>query len=131
MCSNYPPGAANDPNAPYNQHDIPEKDFEVIICQSLSKVATVTTSDYNPIKECDEDGYYCYDDTSETNWSQAYKESCYDCLELINELKDITDTILANWDNFKDYIAKPWSKIYRINEDCQGWQLDDSEVLYE
>ena len=131
MCSNYPPGAEFDPKAPYNQHETPEKEFEVTICQSLSKVATVMSSDYTVIGEYDEDGYHVYEDTSEVNWNQAYEDSCYDCLELINKLKDITDVILANWEAFSNYIKQPWSKIYNINKDCEGWQLDDSEVIYE
>ena len=37
---NYPPGAANDPNAPYNQVDTPEKEFEITCCQVLSRTVT-------------------------------------------------------------------------------------------
>ena len=61
---NYPPGAANDPNAPYNEVEVPEADFEVTCSQSLSRTATVTTTDYNPGAygyDCEPDGEggYC------------------------------------------------------------------------
>lgn len=44
----YPPGAEFDPNAPYNQIEVPQKDFEVTCSQSLSRTAIVTTNNYTP-----------------------------------------------------------------------------------
>jgi hypothetical protein len=64
----YPAGAYSDPNAPYNQVDVPEKDFEVTCSQSLSRTAIVTTNDYIPcVDEGCEDGVGYHDEWADTS----------------------------------------------------------------
>ena len=91
----YPPGAEYDPSAPYNQVDVPEKDFEITCSQSLSRTATVTTNNYIPGAEgCDYEegeafGWHDPDDTSDTNWADEYESNGYKTpLELIGMLKE-------------------------------------------
>lgn len=49
--SNYPLMSQSQwDSAPFNQSDIPEKDFDVVCSQSLSRAATVTTSNYIPLR---------------------------------------------------------------------------------
>lgn len=44
---NYPAGAQYDPNAPWNQSDIEEKEIEVTISITLSKTTKVIVPTYN------------------------------------------------------------------------------------
>jgi hypothetical protein len=63
--NNYPPGAANDPNAPYNQEDPPE--VEVTVTETLvkvtyiysysSRVAEVYKNDHRTAEQCLNDSY--------------------------------------------------------------------------
>ena len=42
----YPAGAEHDPNAPWNQEDIPEREVEVTVSVTLSKTLKIEVSDY-------------------------------------------------------------------------------------
>ena len=64
----YPAGAYNDPRAPYNEVDIPERDFEVTISQTLSRTVTIVTDDYYP--EYDEEDGHTYANTENTDWKR-------------------------------------------------------------
>lgn len=129
---NYPPGA-DSPDAPWNQEDILEKEFEVTISQTLSKSTTVSTNDYIPggiYQEAEWDGdemctVTCQDpdDTSETDWVEAYKSDSKTPLELIALLKDIIEGIVD--------INKltEWEK-KSIIEECSDW-VEDELVICE
>lgn len=141
---NYPPGAANDPNAPYNEVEVPEKNFEVTCSQSLSKAITVTTNNYIPgASGCDYEpdgeggfssiGWQDPDDTSDTNWRTAYKESGHKTpLQLIEMLKEYLEKDLSNVDT----IAKETNqdrtflkrKFEHLIEECKDWVEDDLEI---
>lgn len=132
MNSNYPSGAANDHNAPYNKKEMSEQEFEVTICQSLSKTTYVYTDDYKHVREKDEEGYYEYIDTSDTNWDKVYKDNEFSIPEILEECKKLTENILENWEYFKYKLDNPdLYNIKKLNKACEGWQVDDSEVLYE
>lgn len=133
---NYPPGA-DGPDAPWNQSDTEEKEFEVTISQTLSKNTTVTTSDYIPggcfsETEWDIDGYHtitCYepDDTSNTDWKAAYKEERMTPLELINEFKDHLKEILSNLNTN----SRKYKRVKYLIKECSNWIEDDFEVCEE
>ena len=63
MIDNYPPGAANNPNAPYNKRDPEPIEIEVTISMTLSKTVKIYVDDYT------QDGSDI--DFSECNLSQA------------------------------------------------------------
>lgn len=88
MIDNYPPGAVNDPNAPYNQRDPEPIEIEVTISMTLSKTVKIYVDDYT------QDGSDI--DFSECNLSQAVD----------------------------DQITLP-------NEEVEGWNVDDFEVVLE
>lgn len=71
---NYPPGAANDPRAPYNQSENPEVEVEVTVSVTLSKTVKVLVTDYELIEEVDEDGAFVERDFSDTNFLAAVEE---------------------------------------------------------
>lgn len=130
----YPPGAEFDSNAPYNQVEIPEKEFTVVCSQSLSKAAVIYTDDYIPgasgvdYEPDDEGGYYASgwqdpDDTSGTNWTAAYEKYSMTPLELIDVCKELAQYLL---DNGTTHVGKFYLK--GIVEDCIGWEEDELVV---
>ena len=124
---NYPPGA-DGPDAPWNQEDTPEKEFEVTISQTLSKNTTVCTADYCPggcyqETEWDIDGCHtvaCYepDDTSDTDWKAAYNNEHYTPLGLIQEFKEMLEKNTPISESRRKHLI----------EECMNWIEDDLEV---
>ena len=144
----YPPGAEFDPSAPWNQSDIPEKDFDVTCSQSLSRTAIVTTNNYIPGAsgvdyEPDDEGGYCAcgwhddDDTSDTDWAKEYESNGYKTpLQLIQmlreylekDLRDIQKDMLPNDRSFKATKAR---QLKGLIEECNGWADDETEYIVE
>ena len=142
----YPPGAEFDPNAPYNQSDIPEEEFEVTCSQSLSRTAIVWTDNYVPgasgvdYEPDDEGGCYAspwHDDpdTSDTNWAKEYESNGYKTpLQLIQmlreylekDLRDIQKDMLPNDRSFKATKAR---KLKGLIEECDCWTEDETEYV--
>lgn len=125
---NYPPGAINDPNAPWNEKETPEKEFEVCITQTLSKTVKVTTNDYIPDGGIDDDGHYYFDaDTSDTDWKKAYKGNHYTPLELIEKFRDFLKSTL------QDPLGGTLKYAHRIMliEECENWIEDETEIVEE
>lgn len=86
MYDNYPPGAAHDQNAPYNEPLIPEREFDVEVTITMSKVVTITTDNYVPEYD-DEDGH-TYANTENTEWDKEFENSGHFTIaDLIEELK--------------------------------------------
>lgn len=82
----YPAGAYNDPSAPFNEPVIPERDFDVEVTITMSKVVTVTTNNYQP--EYDEEDGHTYANTENTEWDKAFADSGHFTIaELLEELK--------------------------------------------
>jgi len=86
--NNYPPGADQDPNAPWKEVEKPSIQADVLCSQTLSKSYEVTTTDY----ELD------YDDTDRvidmntlnTDWNAALSENgILTPVELLEECKQI------------------------------------------
>ena len=143
----FPAGAEFDPLAPYNQEDVPEKDFDITCSQSLSRTATVTTNNYIPGAsgvdyEPDGEGGYCAcgwqddDDTSDTDWSQEYDEcGYYTPLQLIQLLREYVEKDLNNVDNIaketnqnKEFLER---KLKHLIEECDCWSDDETEYIVE
>ena len=133
----YPAGAYSDPNAPYNQCDVPEKDFDVTCSQSLSRTAVVTTNNYIPcVEEGCEDGVGYHDewaDTSDTCWGDEYAKNGYKTpLELIEmlrdylekDLRDIQKDMLPNDRSFK---ATKVRMLKGLIEECDAWSEDETD----
>ena len=128
MKDNYPLGAANDPNAPYNEVIPPKRKFHVTISQTLSRSTEVSTSQYIPVYDFDEDmGTMETCDTSDTNWKEVYEEEEYKLQELLSELKSYIEKDMKN--------TLPTSSkgkhLSRLLKACDGWIEDDYEVIEE
>ena len=136
----YPPGAEFDPNAPYNEPVIPEKEFEITCCQTLSKTTNVYTDNYIPgCCGCDyEDGvavgWHDEDDTSDTNWAEEYHDNDhYTPIQLIGLFKESLKSQLESWEGMEETSAGK-AQIRRIEyliEECEGWIEDETEYIEE
>ena len=126
---NYPPGAAHDPNAPYNQVSLPEVEFDVTCSISLSRTVQVYTDDYIP--ECDDDGSIIEYNTSETSWSETYRDNHKTIPELLEELKKYIQKDLDNIDKVaeeqKHNKAFLKRKLEFLLEECDGWTVDEED----
>lgn len=116
---NYPPGA-DTPDAPWNQVENPEKEFDVTISQTLSKTVTIVTTNYNYYEDVDEDGSYVNYDTSDTNWNKEYSESYHTPLELIGILKKV-----LQGEELSQRLKN------RLIEECDDWCDDETEFTEE
>ena len=137
----YPLGADTE-DAPWNQKEVPEKEFKVTCSVSLSKTAQCFTNDYIPGAEGvdyepdDEGGSYAVsyhedDDTSDTNWSEVFKDNHKTIPELLEEFKQYLQKDLKNIDavaeirkHDKAFLKR---KLERLIEECNGWSIDEED----
>lgn len=135
--SNYPSMSQSEwDSAPFNEVEVPERNFEITCSQSLSKTVTVTTNNYIPgasgvdYEPDGEGGYYTCgyhdpDDTSDTNWSDEYSDNDYHTpLQLIQLFGQFLKEQYSNGVVFKS----PYFTEYLI-EECKGWQEDETEFI--
>lgn len=116
----YPPGAEFDPHAPYNEVEIPEREFDATISSSLSKSTTIESKDY--LIDEDPDGSYI--DTSDIAWTKEYQEQHYTPLGLINEFKTFLEE-----QKEKETDKSKIHKIEWLIKECSDWNEDELEVV--
>lgn len=110
----YPAGAEFDPDAPWNQVDPPEEEIEVTVSVTLSKTMRIHVSDYIVDDEGIEDGvHYRNLDFSNCDLKGEAKNQHWLPQEVLERVAD----------------GKGLSDI--LKEDCQGWNVDDFEVVQE
>jgi hypothetical protein len=136
MLSNYPPGLSDStPGCPWSEPEIPEKEFDVTCCQTLSKTTSVLTSNYIPGAsgvdyEYDPEGsvavgWHDPDDTSDTNWADEYHDNeHYTPLQLIGLFKKHLENELIRMGEVKN---ERWIK--HLIEECSDWTEDDTEYV--
>ena len=141
--NNYPPGVSDDtPDAPWNDPEVPEKEFDVTCTLCMSKTVSCYTKDYIPGAEGvdyepdDEGGSYAVpyhedDDTSDTNWSEVFKDNHKTIPELLEEFKQYLQKDLENIDavaeirkHDKAFLKR---KLERLIEECDGWSIDEED----
>jgi hypothetical protein len=131
MLDNLPPGAANDPNAPYNEIVVPDMEFDVTISMSLSKTVTCMTNKYNPvvIDEPHNRIHEEYPDTSDTPWSEVYSDNHKTIIELLEELKKYVQKDLDNLDNDDTKMDKAFHKrrLEWLLEECDNWVVNEED----
>ena len=125
----YPAGSEHDPDAPWNEVEVPEKDFNVTISQSLSRDITVTTNNYVS------GASGVSDDTSNTDWAEVYKENGHlTPLQLIERFHAI---LKVEQENVERRQAKKFSPIRKMKlgliknliAECEGWTNDETEIV--
>lgn len=108
---NYPPGAANSPDAPWNQEDPPEKVFTVTVSCSISKDIDVTSTEY--------DSY----DKLDCPWND-YSASEYTPSEIIEFAKQCAEYMLSN----RDFKIKSKYGLKKMIDSCTGWSIDEENA---
>lgn len=118
----YPPGAEFDPNAPYNEISIPEKEFEVTITQTLDKTVKVSTSDYI----IEQEGEHSCINTEDTDWLKVYMSNHETLPKLLAILRSY---ILKDL----EYGDSRYSKkhLEYLLQECEDWIETDIEVIEE
>lgn len=124
---NYPPGAAHDPNAPYNEVEVPEREFDVTISMSLSRTVQCYTNKYIP--EVDEENGHLYVDTSDTPWSEVYGDNHKTIPELLEELKKYIQKDLDNLmsDDSKSDKAFHRRRLEHLMLECDDWVVNEED----
>jgi len=124
MIGDYPPGAANDPNAPYNQKEQEPVDIDVCVSCTLSKSTTIGG---NP--EVDD-------------LKDIYEQQEYTIPELLDEfikilkkeIAEINATIKLlddNMSNAKKALESNISHYNNLLDSLKGWTVDELEVIKE
>lgn len=121
----YPPGAEFDENAPYNQVEVREREFDIECEFVMRKCVTVTTNDYEPDYD-DEDGREDAN-TENTDWAQAFAESGHFTIQdLINELREY---VKEDMKTCAPNTGKG-AHLERLLSACQGWETAEENYTY-
>ena len=120
----YAPGSYNDPSAPWNEPVIPEREFDVLVSQTLSRDTSIYTNDYCP--EFDEEDGRTYTNTDETDWKKAYCDAAMTPLDIIKACSTLAKYLL---DNGTSYLGPYHMK--ELIEECADWNEDELEVIEE
>ena len=125
---NYPEGSDTS-SAPWNQVELPEKEFTVTATFSLDREVKVHTSDYTQDVDWDEDsGKVACIDTSNTNWVNAYLEEHETVEDLLIEFRTLLEAKIEECKNFsKD--DKTLERYKYLKSECEGWITHDFEVV--
>ena len=125
----YAPGTEFRKDAPWNQVDTPEKDFELTVSQTLSKTVDVCTNDYCP--EYEEETGHTYANTENTIWSKVYAEDHYTPLQLIQMFKETLESQLKSWEGMEETPSgkREVRKIEHLIEECSYWNEDETEFV--
>lgn len=124
---NYPVGADR-PDAPWNQVDTPERNFDVVVIQSLIKRTEIRTDDFRLEIEYDEGFSNEIRHTDNTDWVKAYHEDGkYTPLELINKFKEFLEQNLPD----KTTDRKKYRQYTMLIKECEGWEEQDDLYVEE
>ena len=125
----FPAGAEFDPSAPYNQEEQPEKEFDVVCSQTLSKNDSVFTNGYDYIEDYDpEDGGYVSYDTINVIWSEEWHDNDhYTPLQLI----ELFQKYLLDEVNGSCTVNKNTNYLNHLISECEGWTEDETDYVEE
>ena len=125
MIDNYPPGAANDPRAPYNER--PGMETEVTIRTTLIKETVVESSEGHWVQESEIEpdgsrstvGFYETDEDLKETFLGAHRSA----IQIIRDCQKICQTLLADGNRFYATIYIP-----TLIDDCEDWEEEDFRV---
>jgi hypothetical protein len=108
--------------APWNEPVIPEKEFDVLVSQTLSRDTSIYTNDYCP--EFDEETGQTDANTECTDWKKAYSNAAMTPLEIIGAAEKIAKALLEQG---QTRVGGVYLK--SLVSDCEGWNEDELEVI--
>ena len=125
MNDNYPPGAANDPCAPYNER--PGMETEVTVKTTLIKETVVETSEGHMVceSEIEPDGsrstvsFYETDEDLKETFLNAHRSA----IQIIRDCEKICKALLTDGNRFLAGIYIP-----TLIDDCEEWEEEDFRV---
>ena len=125
MIDNYPPGAANDPRAPYNER--PGMETEVTVKTTLIKETVVETSEGHWVQESEIEpdgsrstvGFYETDEDLKETFLGAHRSA----IQIIRDCEKIAKALLADGNRFYATIYIP-----TLIDDCEDWEEEDFRV---
>ena len=106
-------------NAPFNQREPEEKEFECNVIETLTRRTVITSSEY-------EVSTFDYDKLVLRKPEEEYKTKCFTVLELIAELKTRVSADLKS-----EKSPSKVSKLKRLLQACEGWNQYDIEIEEE
>ena len=125
MSGYYPAGLTdNTPGCPWSEPVIPEREFDILVSQTLSRNTSIYTDDYCP--EFDEEDGRTYANTEETDWKKAYQNVAMTPLEIIGAAKKIAKALLEQG---QTRVGDVYLK--SLVKECEGWNEDELEVMEE
>ena len=125
MNSNYPPGAANDPRAPYNER--PLKEVDVTVKTSLIKETVVETSEGHYVCETEIEpdgsratvGFYETDEDLKETFLNTHRPA----IQIIRDCQKICQELVRVGNRFFASIYIP-----TLIDDCEDWEEEDFEI---
>lgn len=122
MSDNYPPGAANDSRAPYNER--PGMETEVTIRTTLVKETVVETSEGHWVRETEIEpdgtrstvGFYETDEDLKETFLNAHRSA----IQIIRDCEKIAKALLKDGKRFFAGIYLP-----TIINDCDDWEEEE------
>ena len=125
MSNNYPPGAANDPCAPYNER--PLEEVEVTVKTSLIKETVIETSEGHMVceSEIEPDGTTSHVSFFEpdVDLKETFLNAHRSAIQIIRDCEKISKALLANGNHFFAGIYLP-----TLIDDCEDWEEELFEV---
>ena len=125
MKDNYPPGAANDPMAPYNER--PTEETEVTVRTSLIKETVVETSEGHMVceTEIEPDGTRSHVSFFEpdVDLKEAFLNAHRPAIQIIRDCEKICTQLIKVGNRYFADIYLP-----ALADDCQDWEEDEFEV---
>ena len=123
--NNYPPGAANDPRAPYNER--PGMETEVTIRTTLSKETVVESSEGHWVQESEIEpdgsrstvGFYETDEDLKETFLGAHRSA----IQIIRDCEKIAKALLADGNRFYATIYIP-----TLIDDCEDWEEEELKI---
>ena len=125
MNDNYPPGAANDPRAPYNER--PGMETEVTVKTTLIKETVIETSEGHYVRETEIEpdgtrstvGFYETDEDLKETFLNAHRSA----IQIIRDCEKICRELAKNGIRFYAGIFLP-----TLIDDCEGWEEEETVV---
>ena len=123
--NNYPPGAANDPSAPYNER--PTEETEVTVRTVLIKETVVETSEGHWVHETEiePDGTRSHVSSFEpdADLKEAFLDAHRPAIQIIRDCEKICTQLIKVGNRYFADIYLP-----ALADDCQDWEEDEFEV---
>ena len=123
--NNYPPGAANDPRAPYNER--PTEETDVTVRTVLIKETVVETSEGHWVHETEiePDGTRSHVSFFEPDMDlkEAFLDAHRPAIQIIRDCEKICTQLIKVGNRYFADIYLP-----ALADDCQDWEEDEFEV---